>query len=126
MEHYVQYHNPDIVGTDVDYVAEHEDFAVGTNKRPGNILGHRIWLIGGEGRPRRYYLCYSFIADKIVDAHDGQFRYTISGTAGQRFIPPRDLTDEPWFGLFLRYNANFSLGLRRIPEQYVPLLEAVR
>jgi hypothetical protein len=125
-EHYVQYHNPDLIGTDVAYVAEHEPFAVGTNKRPGPVLGSWIWLIGGEGRPRRYSLCYRFIADRIAEDPDDQFRFTISGTAGHRFVPPLDLTDEPWFGPFLRFNANFSLGLRRIPEQYIPILESLK
>jgi hypothetical protein len=122
-EHYVQYHNPDLIGTTVDEVAESESFAVGTNKRPGAVFGSRIWLIGGEGRPRRYYLCYCFVADRIVDAPDDLFRFTITGSSGRRFIPPVELTNEPWFGEFLRYNANFSLGLRRIPEGYVGLLE---
>ena len=124
MEHFVQYHNPDLIGTGVAEVAEHEDFLIGTNKTPPRgVLGSTVWLIGGEGRPRRYFLCYRFVADRVLDAPDDLFRYTISGTAGRRSVPPRDLTDEVWFGAFLRFNANFSLGLRRIPEAYVPLLE---
>jgi hypothetical protein len=125
LEHFVQYHNPELIGTDVAYVAEHEDFAVGTNKTPPRgVLGATVWLIGGEGRPRRYFLCYRFVADRVVDAPDDQFRYTVSGSEGQRFVPPLDLSREPWFGGFLRYNANFSLGLRRIPDEYLLLLDA--
>jgi len=125
VEHFVQYHNPDIVGTDVAYVAEHEEFAVGTNKTPPRgLLGSRVWLIGGEGRPRRYFLCYHFLADRVVDAPDDHFRYTISGAEGRRFVPPLDLTDEPWFAAFLKFNANFSLGLRRIPGEYLKQLPA--
>ncbi len=127
MDDYVQYHNPDLIGTDVASVAEHEEFAVGTNKTPPHgVLGSRVWLIGGRGRPRRYFLCYVFVADKIIDAPDDHFRYTVSGTQGTRFVPPRDLTDAPWFAPFLRFNANFSLGLRTIPGQYIGHLEAIR
>jgi len=105
---------------------EDDGFGVATNKPMAKkkLKGSRVWLIGGIGKPRRYYLCYNFLADS-VDERDGEFRYIISGQEGNFFKPPILLNDFSWFRDFMRSQQNFSLGLREIDEVYVAKFEGI-
>jgi hypothetical protein len=41
-------------------------FRVSTSKSVRNLMGSRIWRVGGLGKnPRQYYLCNCFIVDKV-------------------------------------------------------------
>ena len=121
--HFVQYHNPDKMGAPYRFDGE---FSVYTNK-PYHLLaslpGHRVWLIGGEGRPRRYFLCYSFIVDTIGAVDHPSFRWYARGDAGRLFDPRVTIDLDPWFSGFLWRMANFSLGLRALVPDDVLHLE---
>jgi hypothetical protein len=123
MLHYVQYHHP-AQGADCTSVAAGE-FLVGTNKRTRNLLGQRLWVICGEGRPRHYWLCKSYLIDRVELADDPEFRLFLYGETGSRFQPPILLNDLPWFPAFVRSQSNFSFGLNRIQPGFVVELEVL-
>jgi hypothetical protein len=124
MLHYVQYPHPDRFGGDCAAVAAGE-FLVGTNKRTKDLLGRQLWVICGEGRPRRYWLCKRYRIDQIDLADDPDFRLYLRGHEGVRFQPPILLNDLPWFSAFCRSQSNFSFGLNRIHPDFVPEFEAL-
>jgi len=113
VEHYVQYHNRERFGP------ASEELVIHTSKPVDRLPGHVVWLVLGEGRPRRYFLGKVFVVDQIGplpggDTSDDAFTYYARGTEGRFFRPPILLSDQPWFPAFLRSQANFSLGLRRV------------
>jgi hypothetical protein len=116
MRHFVQYHNPDKMGAPYRFRG---DFSVYTSK-PYPLLaavpGNTVWLIGGEGHPRHYFLCYVFLAEEIGTADHPSFRWYARGTIGRAYEPVLPLDGEPWFPGFLWRMANFSLGLRELAE----------
>jgi hypothetical protein len=122
MNHYVQYHNTTIFN-DLCAAVARSEFEVATNKRVKNLTGRRLWVICGEGRPRRYYLCKTYIVDEVGEyGDDPDFRYFIRGKNGQRFQPPLLLNHLPWFREFCRSQSNFSFGLNRMHEQFAEQL----
>jgi len=112
------------MGTSCLELTEGDQFRVGTSRPVSKLKGCRIWLIGGIGKPRKYYLCYSFIVDRIEPA-DRHFRFSVNGKEGIFLKPPVLLNDFSWFKGFLRSQQNFSLGLRRIDPFFVGRLEKV-
>lgn len=120
MEHFVQYRNPDIWGQDVHTRAQ---FQVYTTKPVARLPGNTIWLIAGEDRPRRYALRAVFVVDEVGPAEDRRFRYFARGSQGTRFVPPIPLSQEAWFPAFRRRMVNFSLGLRALPEEFLPYFQ---
>ena len=119
MRHFVQYHHPDRDDHPCELSGE---FLIYTNKpypMLAGLLGNTVWLIAGEGTPRRYSLAYTFVVDEIGAAADPVFRWYARGSEGRLFEPPPRLDGDPWFGQFLRRNANFSLGLREMHENDV-------
>lgn len=124
MPHYIVYHNPDSMG---HTAGEISGFSVVTNKPAGpDVQGSTIWLITGEGTPRRYYLVQRFTADSIESGEDEGFATKISSETGEHFSPMLPLDDEDWFADFRRSVANFSLGLQRISdERFIKGLEEV-
>ena len=126
VRHFVQYHNPEKAGH--GHVHEpSDDFLIYTNKPfplVAATLGNRVWLICGEGRPRRYGLCSTFIVDEVGEAADPVFRWYARGAEGRAFDPPLPLDGDPWFPSFLRRHANFSLGLRELRDGDVARLQA--
>jgi hypothetical protein len=106
------YHNPDRMG----YAASNEA-AVLTNKRLGrSILGCRIWLVEGVGRPRRYFLRGWFIASEIDPDGEEGFRSRISGTVARFLTPNVDITDEPWFPALRCSQGSFAFGLQTMTD----------
>ena len=99
-------------------------FGIVTSKSVSNLSGKKIWLISGEGRPRKYFLCYWFIVSKVgpVDEDSG-FKFYADGTVGSSLHPPILLNQTTWFKDFLKSQQNFSLGLRKIEEKYVAEFE---
>lgn len=124
MEHYVQYRNPSRVGGDCT-TAIGGSFAIGTNKSlVRHLPGHKVWLICGQGRPRRYFLRHWFVVAEIGHEEDGApFRYYAQGQVGHWFQPPVPLDGLPWFYEFRRVQSNFSFGLNRVSPKFVVELE---
>ncbi|MEZ4860501.1 MAG: hypothetical protein R3C14_04315 [Caldilineaceae bacterium] len=120
MEHYVQYRNPALVGGNCREGIG-GDFGIGTNKGLVRRLpGNQVWLICGQGRPRRYFLRNYFIVDTIgEDADSPLFRFYAQGSQGRWFDPPLPLDGLPWFHEFRRIQSNFSFGLNRITAPFV-------
>jgi hypothetical protein len=115
MRHFIQYHNPDVMGR--PYQASHKNFGIVTNKFFASLVGGTVWLVTGKGRPRRYFLCSSFIVDKVERDNAGCFRNRPIGSAG------RDLNVEigelPWFPELLKMTGNFGLGLLPISSKTI-------
>src|SRR4051794_755007 len=123
MEHFVQYRNADMWGQDSRTSGP---LQVYTTKPVKHLPGTTIWLIAGEDRPRRYFLRAVFVVDEVGPADDGRFRYFARGSQGTRFVPPILLSQEAWFPEFRRRLANFSLGLRALPEEFLPYFQDLR
>ena len=122
MRHFLQYHNPDRMG----YSCQELDgvtFWVVTRKMYILSRGDLVWLVGGEGKPRRFYLCEVFLSDQIERSKNPDFRFQIMGTKGVRFRPPVELTLLPWFAELKRSVGNFSFGLSEISSKYAALFD---
>ncbi|XYI02550.1 protein NO VEIN domain-containing protein [Sorangium sp. So ce1128] len=123
MRHYMQYHNTERMGYGCAEIST-GPIGIVTQKRIPDVLGDVVWIICGEGKPRRYGLCARFIAEEI-DSEDEDPETTVSGE-GTLFTPDIPLSDEPWFKSFLANYQNFSLGFREIKEEeYIDRLEAL-
>jgi Domain of unknown function (DUF3883) len=119
MRHFLVYHNPDAMGYSLNEDSAQEPvFSIVTNKPVRTLLGDRIWLITGEGRPRKYYLYETFIVDAIDRDKEKESPYTnkASGTEGQHFQPMIRLDDQPWFDALRRSQGNFAFGLQAIKD----------
>lgn len=120
MNHYIQYHNPDRWPPDRYAKTLQHELVIGTNKRVRDLMGSTVWLIRGEGRPRRYFLCKRFVVDKIaVLGENDVFRFLVHGDQGVIIDPPILLNELPWFEPFLRSQSNFSFGLNRIAPRFL-------
>jgi hypothetical protein len=114
MKHFAVYHNPERMG----YSAVSE-LCIVTNKSVDNLIGNRIWLIQGEGKPRKYTLRGTFIADSTrADTEDG-FRHLVRGQEGTLFKPHIPIGALPWFDRFKRSQGNFAFGLQRIGDHAI-------
>jgi hypothetical protein len=127
VDHYVQYRNPALVRGDCGEGIG-GDFVIGTNKGLVRQLpGNKVWLICGQGRPRRYFLRHWFLVDEVgeVGEADGVslFRFYAQGRIGQWFQPPLPLDGLPWFHEFRRIQSNFSFGLNPITAPFVAEFE---
>lgn len=123
---YVQYHNSEAMGVSCLELVDSDEsgFGIATSRPVSKLTGSRIWLIGGIGKPRKYYLCYYFFVDGI-EPSDGysSFKYSVYGQKGKIFKPAILLNDVQWFKSFLDSQQNFSLGLRKIEKRYIDKLE---
>jgi hypothetical protein len=119
---FIQYHNPDTMGYDASTLTE---FAVFTNKpAPQDIIGSKVWLLTGSGKPRSYFLVLWFMADEVQSSVRG-FKTCIRGNRGAFLKPTICLDQEEWFPGLRRSQANF-VGFRRISdERFVHGLESV-
>ena len=131
MEHWVQYRNPDRMGrssgagnddVDDDDVAS---FSILSAKPVERLVGNTVWLIAGEGRPRRYALRQVFVVDEVGPADEVGFRYVARGSQGTRFEPPIPLGPELWFRDLVRRLGSFAFGLSRVPDDLLPCLQAL-
>ncbi len=110
MKHFVQYHHVERMGPASPKLVIH------TNKRVEGIAGHVVWLIAGQGQPRKYALAKAFVVDEVGPLVGEDFKHYVRGTTGRTFDPPIALDELPWFPGFLRSQANFSLGLKEIRQ----------
>lgn len=126
MDNYVQYHNSEAMGVSCLELTDDEEsgFSIATSKSVSKLIGSRIWLVGGIGKPRKYYLCYYFLVDEIEPSNgDSYFKYYVNGQQGKVFSPAILLNDFQWFKDFLKSQQNFSMGLRKIENIFVDELE---
>lgn len=93
VKHYVVYHNTEVMGyrpRDFDDLDEGTSFSIATNKSVTNLPGNIIWLISGEERPRKYYLCSVFVVDEVGSLEADDFKNYAAGQQGISFhIQPR-------------------------------------
>jgi len=124
-QNYVQYHNSEKMKRSCLGLNYRMGFSAATNKSVSNLVGNRIWLIGGIGKdPRQYYLCNYFIVDKVGPAKNiPDFKYFADGQRGVACEPPILLNNLDWFDDFLESQQNFSLGLRKLDDEYVDKFE---
>ena len=104
------------MGYSADEIAE---LCIVTNKPVNNLIGDRVWLIQGEGRPRKYVLRGTFVVDSTGHDMDDGFRYIVRGRDGELFRPPIPIGTLPWFHTFKQTQGNFAFGLQRISDEAV-------
>ena len=107
---------PERMGYSADEVGE---LCIVTNKSVDNLIGNRIWLIQGEGRPRKYILRGTFIADSACSDTEDGFRHLVRGQEGTLFKPRIPIGALPWFDRFKRSQGNFAFGLQRIGDHAI-------
>ena len=125
IQNYIRYHNSEKTGVSCLEFDYNQGFGVSTSKSVSNLLGNRIWLIGGFGNnPRQYYLCNYFTVDKVGPSRDKRFfKYFVAGQTGVAFEPPILLNNQDWFSEFLQSQRNFHLGLRKLDRKDVTKFE---
>ena len=82
MAHFIQYHNPTIMGE----FRSSDTFGIVSNKGSGLREGDIVWLVTGEGKPHQYFLCETFVVEKIRSQSSGQFNYRMTGTDGRALV----------------------------------------
>jgi hypothetical protein len=116
MRHFAVYHNPDAMGYSAEDVHE---LCFLTNKSVENLIGNRVWLITGEGKPRKYFLRGTFIVGSVAANRDEGFRHIVRGTEGKLFRRRVPVGALPWFDRFKRSQGHFAFGLQRISDEAV-------
>src|SRR5258708_3004368 len=106
MKDYVVYHNPDVMPP----LAEFPPFLALTNKTIADERGSRVWVVGGEGRPRIFFVRSYFFVDEIGSGAEYGFKTKLSGTTGEAFKPMIRIDDLEWFDDFMRSQGNFRRG----------------
>jgi hypothetical protein len=122
MNEYVVYHNPDVMGSSVLEVATP---SIVTNKpAPADLIGSRVWLLTGEGRPRQFFIRAHFVAARIGSAHGAGYQTRVTGTNARFFAPMVELPRNADVHDFRRRQGNFAFGLQKISDpRHVRLLE---
>ncbi len=97
------------------------NLAIYTNKKVtlDTYQNSRIWLIAGEGSPRKYFLRATFRIGDVIDSDKPEFQHLITGTDGQLLDPMPDITNEKWFPSFIKTQGNFSFGFNLIKDSVV-------
>jgi hypothetical protein len=117
MTDFVVYHNTDQMGELTD---SGEWLSVLTNKSHLDVLGERIWLIVGEGQPRKYYLGMWLRAEAVEPDATGVFSTEIRGRGRVLGKDERPLlNDASWFAAFLRRQGSFGFGLNPVGDAAV-------
>jgi hypothetical protein len=106
MDHFVQYHNPDLMGG--PYKPSQKEFAIFTDRLFTMLQGATVWLVTGENRPRRYYLCSTFCVEKVGHENIGRFHYRVSGAVGRNFDPFIEIGELQWFSELRKATGNFA------------------
>lgn len=111
MRDYVVYHKAEKMG----YPAlDIENLAIYTKKPTNGTYGNRIWLIAGEGSPRKYYLRATFLINSVEPSEKSEFITRVTGTDGQLLDPMPLLNEEPWFAGFVEEQGRFAFGFNQI------------
>lgn len=121
MSDYVVYHKAERMG----YPAlDIENLAIYTNKPTNGTNGNRIWLIAGEGRPRKYFLRATFLINSVESSEKPEFTTRVIGTDGQLLDPMPLLNEESWFASFVEEQGRFAFGFNQIKN--AKAVEALR
>src|SRR5258708_7353942 len=115
MDHYVTYHNTDVMGYLCDQTST-TPFSIVTDKSGSGLIGNNLWLISGEGKPRKYFLCSVFVVDDVGEDVASGYKHYAAGKSGIAFRPPIQLDKNTWFRGFLRSQQNFRFGLSQIKD----------
>ena len=108
---FIVYHNPDAMGP----LEPSDDFGVVTNRGLGPAkVGDRVWLITGEGTPRKYYLAKWFYIDEFASGEGEGFKHVITGVDGENFDPFVEIAQDEWFTQLKQDQGNFAFGFSRI------------
>lgn len=111
MSDYVVYHKAEKMG----YQAlDIEKLAIYTKKPTDGKTGNRIWLIAGEGSPRRYHLRATFLIGGVEVSEKPGFKFRVTGTDGQLLDPMPLLNNEAWLPRFVKEQGSFAFGFNRI------------
>jgi hypothetical protein len=97
MRHFVQYHNVDSMGP-LRRDPRGRRCGIATKKSVKHLLDDRVWLITGEGTPRGYSLCETFVVEDI-DEKPGPRGNTAVADDGLAFKRPIPIDNKPWFKL---------------------------
>ncbi|MBK8302047.1 MAG: HNH endonuclease [Chloracidobacterium sp.] len=108
---FVVYHNPDVMGYSATAA---QPLSVVTNKPAGSALGGRVWLITGQGNPRKYYVRSWFIVDDISSGKDRGFETRLTGTTGEVYDPLIPIEMGDWWDDFRKSQGNFAFGFSPI------------
>jgi hypothetical protein len=121
MKNYIVYHNPKSMGYSAREINE---LSVVTNKNARSTEGNRVWILTGEGAPRKFYLVGTFIIRVVSASGHEKYSTRLSGTYGQLFKPIIDIGGEEWFQDLKRNMGNFAFGFQSIKkERFVRSLE---
>ena len=116
MAHFMQYHNLDSMGR---FDASKKGHYIVTNKNVTLELGDHVWLITGEGSPRKYSLCSWFVVDSVEPIRGGQFSEQVSGSVGINFGRFVRVDSLPWFSELQKTAGNFAFGVQHIKTEAI-------
>jgi hypothetical protein len=114
MKEFVVYHNPDRMNC---RAINESGFRAFTNNPVANTQGCRVWLVTGEGAPRKFSLRSWFRVESIEHVDQLGFAKKLSGKDGIAFDPMIPLDNEEWFSDFKKSQRNFRFGFREIKEK---------
>lgn len=121
MHDYVVYHKAEKMGYPALNI---HNLAIYTNKSTDGTEGSRVWLVAGEGSPRKYYLRATFLVGSVGLSDRAEFTSRVIGTDGQLLDPMPLLNGEPWLASFVEDQGRFAFGFNRINNSVV--VEALR
>ena len=109
MRHFVQYHNLQ-KQKPLDVT---ERVNIFTKKSARELVGNRVWLISGKGKPVAYELCGTFVVTEVEETSD----HKVAWGSNEKWLedPPR-INDQPWFLDIKRVAGNFGLGLQEVTK----------
>jgi len=108
---YIAYHNPDKMGP---RATQGVGLGIVTNHPGKCVPGDRVWLITGEGRPRKYYLRCYFTVSSVGHSNLRNFSSEVNGNDGRLYDPMPRLDTEPWFRELITKMKNFRGGFQPI------------
>ena len=121
MSDYVVYHKAEKMGYPALDIG---NLAIYTKKPTDGTKGNRIWLIAGEGTPRKYFLRATFIINSVEPSDKPEFTTRVTGNDGQLLDPMPVLNTEPWLKGFIKEQGSFAFGFNRIDNAVA--IEALR
>ncbi|HEY4283314.1 MAG TPA: hypothetical protein VGM62_09630 [Chthoniobacterales bacterium] len=121
MSDFVVYHKAEKMGYPALKIHK---LGIYTKKPVNGIKGSRVWIIAGEGSPRKYYLRATFLVGSVEPSDRIDFKSRVNGTDGQLLDPMPLLNAESWFPAFLERQGNFAFGFCPINDPAV--IEALK
>lgn len=116
MTDYVVYHKAEKMGFSA---LDINNLAIYTKKPTDGKHGARVWLIAGEGSPRKYFLRATFLICSVEASDKPEFISRITGTDGQLLDPMPQLNSEKWLPGFVKQQGRFAFGFNKIKNDEV-------